>query len=93
MPYRSLALRRRYGRTWLADRRAAWLKEHGPCRCGSWEQLEVDHIDPAQKVDHRLWSWSKERRDAELAKCQVLCHTCHLDKTRENGDYAPRAAE
>lgn len=50
-------------------------------RCGSWDELEIDHIDPSQKVDHNVFSWSQERRDAELAKCQVLCSKHHLEKT------------
>ena len=45
------------------------------------ERLEVDHIDPTTKVSHRLWSYSVARRDDELAKCQVLCHACHAEKT------------
>lgn len=76
---------RAYQRRWIADRKAAWLAEHGPCvQCGSVERLEVDHIDPTLKVrarDHAIWSYSAEHRAAELAKCQVLCHACHLEKT------------
>lgn len=50
--------------------------------CGATENLEVDHIDPEQKIAHRIWSWSVPRRDAELAKCQVLCVEHHKAKTR-----------
>lgn len=64
-------------------RRRDWLRRNGPCRiCGSWENLEVDHIDPDMKVDHKVWAWSVNRRLAELAKCQVLCRDCHKKKTR-----------
>lgn len=45
--------------------------------CGSIENLEVDHIDSSTKVGHNVWSWKQERRDEELAKCQVLCKDCH----------------
>jgi 5-methylcytosine-specific restriction endonuclease McrA len=63
-------------------RRRAWFADHGPCqRCGSRRHLEVDHIDPATKVSHSVWQWRQERREAELAKCQVLCRTCHHFKT------------
>jgi len=50
--------------------------------CGTTESLEVDHVDPTQKVAHRIWSWAIPRRDAELAKCQVLCTEHHKAKTR-----------
>lgn len=73
---------RAYQRDWLAARRDAWLAATGPCfRCGSWERLEIDHVDPAVKVTAAVWSWAPERRDAELAKCQVLCEDCHRRKT------------
>lgn len=63
-------------------RRVKWLEENGPCvKCGSDENLEVDHIDPSEKTSHRIWSWSDERREAELKKCQVLCRECHEKKT------------
>lgn len=82
MPYKDRSRQREYQKRWLAGRREAWLRQHGPCvRCGSSERLEVDHVDPEQKVSHRIWSWSKPRMEAELAKCQVLCRPCHVEKT------------
>jgi len=73
---------RTYQRQWLAERRAEWFREHGPCAlCGSSDDLQLDHIDPQQKVSHNVWSWSEQRRTAELAKCQVLCALCHYAKT------------
>jgi hypothetical protein len=81
MPYADPAQQREYMRVWVARRRAAWFADKVCAWCGSDEQLELDHVDRSQKVDHRLWSWSQERREAELAKCQVLCHPCHLLKT------------
>lgn len=63
-------------------RRAEWLAKNGPCRkCGSSENLEVDHIDRSQKVTHRIWTWAEDKRAAELAKCQVLCRVCHREKS------------
>lgn len=83
MGYVDREKQRAYQRAWLAARKAAWIAEHGPCaRCGSAKKLEVDHIDPSTKVSHSVWSWSKERREAELAKCQVLCGKCHKAKSR-----------
>ena len=58
------------------------MDANGPCAvCKSEKELEVDHVDPNQKVSHRIWSWTKERRGKELEKCQVLCHVCHEAKT------------
>lgn len=77
--------RRRYNREWVAGRRAAWIASRGGrcVQCGSSERLEIDHIDPKTKAFNpaNLWTRRREVRDAELAKCQVLCHDCHLDKT------------
>ena len=81
MPYRG-EKQREYQRQWVAARRAEWIKIHGPCqRCGSWLGLEIDHIDPAKKERIISGIWSHADRDVELAKCQVLCHSCHLRKT------------
>ncbi len=83
MPYKDSRRQSEYQRTWLRRRRREWLDDHGPCvRCGSTENLEVDHISRRSKIAHRVWSWSKRRRDRELSKCQVLCKPCHLEKSR-----------
>lgn len=84
MPIADRDKRNQYNRAWLKHRRQAWLLENGPCRCcGSWERLEVDHIDPSEKNSHKVWSWKSSRRDVELAKCQPLCYVCHKKKTSE----------
>ena len=83
MPYKSREKQNKYQIEWAAARKKQWLQLHGPCaKCGSSIRLEVDHIDRTQKVSHRVWSWRSDKREAELAKCQVLCHECHLIKTR-----------
>jgi hypothetical protein len=41
----------------------------------------MDHVDPATKEHHSIWSWRKDRREIELAKCQVLCFECHKQKS------------
>lgn len=73
--------KREYQRAWAQQRRDAWLTAHGPCPCGSHENLEIDHIDPAKKSHPIIWTWSRARLDAELEKCQVLCRACHLKKS------------
>ena len=58
----------------------------GKCtKCGSVENLQFDHIEPAEKsfTITKMWSVSEERFTAELEKCQLLCVTCHQDKTNE----------
>jgi 5-methylcytosine-specific restriction endonuclease McrA len=62
--------------------RAEWIEANGPCRhCGSRDDLQIDHVDPAAKS----FTINFERRladvYAELAKCQVLCKPCHKAKT------------
>ena len=73
---------REYKRRWVAARRAEWMADKSCVQCGTTQSLEVDHIDPTQKVAHRIWSWAIPRRNAELAKCQVLCTEHHKAKTR-----------
>jgi hypothetical protein len=73
---------RKYKREWAARRRAEFMAGKSCVVCGTTESLEVDHIDPSQKVSHRIWTWAIPRRDAELAKCQILCTEHHKEKTR-----------
>jgi hypothetical protein len=94
MPYADPAKYAQYQRHYQNRRqrrlREEWLKANGPCkRCGATENLECDHIDRTTKDSHRIWSWSNARREAELAKCQVLCHECHLTKTMAENRIDP----
>jgi hypothetical protein len=78
MPLASREAQREYQRQWIARRKSVWFAENGPCvRCQSWNDLTLDHIDPSQKISHSVWSWSQSKREAELAKCQILCLSCH----------------
>ncbi|WIB25858.1 HNH endonuclease [Curtobacterium sp. MCSS17_015] len=90
MPFASRTARNAYYRQWRANRRQAWIAEQGGCcaSCGSVSQLEVDHVDPTRKsLNVRdVWSLSAHRRNAELVKCQVLCHDCHARKTNPPPD-------
>lgn len=71
--------------------REEWIISQGSrcAKCGETElPFEVDHVDPATKFTHRIWAWSKIRRNAELAKCQLLCKPCHHEKTgKENSGW------
>jgi 5-methylcytosine-specific restriction endonuclease McrA len=84
MPYASPDRQREYGRIWVAARRAAWFAGKRCAWCDSPDDLQLDHEDPATKIDHKVWSWAKGRREAELAKCQALCQSCHRVKTRDD---------
>jgi hypothetical protein len=84
MESNKLEKKQKYQREWMRSRRQEWVQENGPCRhCGTWEQLEVDHINPALKTMHTgsIWSRTLEARQKELDNCQVLCKSCHLKKT------------
>jgi 5-methylcytosine-specific restriction endonuclease McrA len=87
VPYKDPAAQSAYQTAWVASRRKAWFDEHPCVDCGTAEGLELDHVDPAQKVSHRIWSWSAERREGELAKCVSRCTPCHDAKTLAGGEY------
>lgn len=82
MPMATKEAQREYQREWRAARRAEWFEGKCCVICGSTSKLEIDHKDPKTKIHHQVWSWAKERRDMELAKCQVLCYKCHKNKTK-----------
>lgn len=87
---------RKYQVAWLKERRQRAINLlGGKCAlCGAVEELEFDHIDPASKHPHlkradtqgmqwsRSWDWIL----TELAKCQLLCDTCHKAKTNTDGE-------
>ena len=65
-------------RTWLTKRREEFLTPMGPCYfCGGTERLTIHHINPEEKISHKIWSWTVERIKEELKKCIVLCEDCH----------------
>ena len=81
---------REYMRQYMGDRyarRMAWARDllGGQCaHCGSAESLEFDHIDPSTKeftIGQRMAGGSQKRIEAELAKCQLLCKSCHEEKS------------
>lgn len=81
MPYADKLQQQEYQRCWMQRRRDAYFADKICAECGVAERLELHHIDPAQKVSHRIWSWSVTKRFEELQKCIVLCHDCHMCKT------------
>lgn len=79
MPFKDRARQRAYQREWWARRRAEFFRDKACALCGATDDLVLHHRDPAQKVSHRIWSWARERLQAELAKCDVLCDDCHRE--------------
>lgn len=65
----------------------------GRCaHCGTDQALEIDHIDKAGKcfeVSVKCWCMSKERLAVEVAKCQLLCATCHEKKSIKDLGNSP----
>jgi hypothetical protein len=60
----------------------------GACvRCGATDDLQFDHINPAEKAMEIKSNLSFKAVGDELKKCQLLCRTCHLGKTV--GEKAP----
>lgn len=74
---------------WKQARRSSYLSTQGNCckQCGSASELEIDHVDPRSKSIRiaDIWSYSDAKRLPELAKCQVLCATCHREKSKKDG--------
>ena len=70
------------------NRNEAIARLGGECaNCGETERLDFDHIDPATKDPSlrkggQIFTWKEERRERELAKCQLLCKSCHIRKIR-----------
>lgn len=71
------------------EKRRALAVEHlgGECnRCGELEGFDFDHIDPSTKIMSiaRASSRSEVFFWEEVAKCQLLCKPCHLEKTADD---------
>lgn len=92
MAFKSKEQQREYQRVWIAARRAKYIALHGGVctKCGKVEGLEFDHVDPATKVAHSIWSWKESRIQEELEKCQLLCRLCHQEKSITEQQYPER---
>lgn len=55
-------------------------------KCSSQNELEIDHKEWKKKSIrlNKLWSISKQKRIEELSKCQLLCRSCHLEKSKKD---------
>ena len=79
MSCKNIEEKRKYAREWTKARRMSFFSGKKCKECGTTENLQLHHIDPKKKESHRIWSWSKKRREKEIAKCVVLCHDCHVN--------------
>ena len=77
MPYKDPDAQRAYQRRWVHIRRASFFAGKACEWCESTEELELHHRDTNKKESHKIWSWGEARRLVEIAKCIVLCATCH----------------
>lgn len=61
------------------------ISQLGGCcaKCGSTDQLEIDHSDAKKKTYNiaKIWNYSNGRLQEELKKCQLLCAACHSIKS------------
>lgn len=89
MPYKDPETQKAYQRNWVAERRALWFRDKVCAVCGTKNDLELDHIDPSIKWKHSIWSYSWAKIAVETAKCQVLCHYHHWEKTKKDMQYKP----
>jgi len=77
MGYSDPQRQREYQREWVAKRRAEYFADKSCVVCGNTNDLQLHHLDPAQKISHNIWGWRRERMEAEIAKCEVRCSACH----------------
>ena len=59
------------------QRREEYFADKVCIKCGSGTFLEIHHVEKHKKISHKIWMWSKDRREKELKKCVVLCDTHH----------------
>lgn len=81
MAYANKEQQREYQKNWIAKRRSNYFLGKMCVDCGSKLNLEIDHVDPSQKISHKIWSWSNNKMLEELDKCVIRCHDCHKVKT------------
>jgi hypothetical protein len=71
--------RQQRNRTAAIESRGSKCSICGYNRCV--DVLEFHHVDPSTKDPgyHNWTSWTQERAGVELAKCVLLCPTCHSE--------------
>jgi hypothetical protein len=90
MPYADRDTKRQYDLDRYYRLRTEFFSGRRCAICGGDDGLELHHLDPGTKESHRVWSWSRARREAELVKCTVLCRWCHTELHAETLRKSPR---
>ena len=75
---------RRYQREWIAKRRAEFFADKACLDRGTTKHLELDRRGSSEQVNHRVWSWSAARREAELAKYDIRCSSCRRNRLADH---------
>lgn len=64
----------------------------GKCACcNNTTNLEFDHIDRNNKefdVSQNILCKAQSEIESELEKCQLLCHSCHVEKSISEGSFS-----
>jgi len=68
-----------YRRLKYQQNRAEFFQDKKCSKCGSLKKLLLHHLDPKTKISSNdIWRWGRAKKLAEIAKCVVLCHPCHM---------------
>lgn len=78
MPYKDKAKQNEFQRKRVKRRREAFFNGKICAKCGSIKNLVLHHKNPDNKESHKIWAWSDERINKEVAKCEVWCSSCHI---------------
>lgn len=87
MSYADKRKQKDYQKNWIKARRESFFNGKVCFNCGSVDSLVLHHRNPEEKESHKIWSWSEKRRLAEIAKCDVLCESCHISIHKEMGSF------
>ena len=80
MPYKNKSKQLEYQKLWMRKRRQEFFADKQCKNCKTSKNLQLHHLNPDEKKSHKIWSWSKEKRNNELRKCIILCKNCHKEQ-------------
>jgi hypothetical protein len=85
-PERMREIHRKSMKVRYARRMTAALQSKGECcqDCGALENLDFHHRDPSSKVSAvtAMATYPEDAFWAEVAKCDLLCRSCHVEAHR-----------